>query len=365
MYEGSVTVIIVVLFVLIGIVSYTLYDYYGYKVKVSSDIATEKSERLGNVKSIVDQVNEVHDGIGSELDQLNNDATTFERGMQRMLKFKTKTGTNSYKEIPLSELPGANEPDVNLLTHVTSVGGLTIKDLDKSQSPEKTLQVCGGNPTKCIKIPDENGDVVLTNLYTDKAIALDGKTVITAPLSFTSAGKLGAKISTSSENTVNMDTNAFGIRPVNSTTTTPPQASLHIQAPGGTSASTLPPFKVSIGTEDVLNVGTDGVLTAKSIKLQSTGATPKIVTLSMDTNGLKINTGSTRVRIDGNLDVTGNIRTGGTINATGLITPSTSNMTIEPFTGQPIVMPSSYTKKPADYMNASYLLPLSDVVSAY
>lgn len=364
MYEGSVTVIIVVLFVLIGIVSYTLYDYYGYKVKVSSDIATEKSQRLGNVKSIVDQVNEVHSGIGSEIDQLNKDVTAYERGAQRLMKFKTKTGTNSYKEIPLSELPGSNEPDVNLLTHVTSVGGLTIKDLDKSQSPEKTLQVCGGTPTKCIKIPDENGDVYLTNLYTDKAIALDGKTVISAPLSFTSAGKLGAKISTSSENTVSMDTNAFGIRPVGSTTTTLPQASLHIQAPsGGTSA--LPPFKVSVGTEDVLNVGTDGVLTAKSIKLQTTGSTPKVVTLTMADNGLKINTGTTRVKIEGNLDVTGNIRASGTINATGAVTGNTANMTIEQFTGEPIVMPSSYVKKPADYMNASYLLPLSDVVSAY
>lgn len=466
MHEGSLSALIIVLFILIGIVSYYIFDYYKYKSLVNSEIddtnqkvVKEKSERLGNIKSVVDQVNVVHDSIDGEfvkvggniktLDSglqnargmistvdtsltktkddviklntglkntngrvttLEGDVTTLEgdvttikggvttiqenvstinNGIKSVMSFSTLDSNGKQTAIGMKDLPGAVNPDTKLMTHVTSVGGLTIRDLDKASKNGLSLEICAKeDPTKCIRIPDKDGNVYLTNLYKDSAISLDGSTVINAPLSFTQAGKLGARLSGENDGKIAsgfMETTAFGIGNVKGK----PNASLHIMSDQSTDVA---PFKISVNSTDVLNVDKKGTLYTRRIELMPEGSTGTTAVLQALSDGVMID--AKNIYTNGSLYVNGliyqstksateaeqllskqtlvsapapstsTVPSTSTTSSTTTI-PSTSTTTatrtatrsISAFTNGPTKSESSYyTKKPADYMNQPYLI---------
>ena len=69
--EGlAIIVMLLALLALIGVLVYIVRDYYVHKEtnaadfgKTTSDIAAERTDRLGNLKYVVDQVNTVNDDI--------------------------------------------------------------------------------------------------------------------------------------------------------------------------------------------------------------------------------------------------------------------------------------------------------------
>lgn len=379
MHEVTVSVVILVLLVLIGIVAYYIYDYYNQKAKVDSEIKStnkrvdvEKSERLGNVKSIVDQVNVAHDSMNDEFTKVEGDIDGMNKGIQRVMSFSDVGPDGTPKAIGLKDLPSATNPDLGLLTHVTSVGGLTIKDLDSTAGSSQKMRVCAKeDPTKCIKIPDENGNVYLTNLYKDSAIALDGSTIINAPLSFTEAGKLGARISGNNDGTGFMETGAFGI----GTTKFKPNASLHIMSDPAMNVS---PFKVSVNGMDVLDVDRKGTLHTSRIELRPPGTTTTTAVLTAVEDGIMLD--APNVYTSGNLLVNGVVyqSAAGAAETTRLLEMTTPKLltgpTSGPITTMPVPPPPEETPAsgiatftsgpikmggfmtPSDFMNQPYLI---------
>lgn len=399
MYEG--TLVIVILVVLIMVVVYYMYDYYYYKldvagefVKTHQQVDTEKGERLGDVKSVVDQVNVAHDGIYDEFQKtkLDINATTsnlsaLTMGLNSAMSFRAGD-----KNIAIRDIPGATNPDMNLLTHVSSLGGLTIKDLDKS----KPFKICGKeNPDQCIEIPDANGNIYLRNLYGDRAIALDGHTMVNAPLSITDASRLGVKITGNQDGSSFMETNALGVGSTKGT----PGASLHVLSK--TSDSTPAAFRVSVDGKDVLGMDKTGTLTTKKIQLKYSADATTSATMEVLQDGSVRLTAPT-VQMTGNLLVGGSVSqntsappsgttttgttsgttttgttsgttttgttsdtTTGTTSGTtttgttsGTTTGTTSGTTVSGFTSGPIRMRGAAVPTPVDYLNSRYLMPV-------
>lgn len=331
MNEGAVSTILVVLLILIGVVSYYIYEYYVNKAAVASDIhktntrvTKEQTDRMGNDKTIVDQVNVVHDNIHSQfvktdaivtkntaginantknISGVTDSFNKYQKGMGSVLSF-SKTGSTT--PISVDALPSTTNPDMKLLSHVTSVGGLTIKDLNNASGSTKRLNICTSDMSKCIKIPDDKGNIYLTNLYKDAAISLDGRTVVNAPMSFNQAGKLGATITGRSDNTAMLKANAFGIGSVDGK----PTASLHVMSDSSKASA---PFKVTVNGKDVLGVDKSGTLKTTRIEMAPAGGLATTAVIQAVSDGIVLDAK--------------NVYTTGDLRVNGVIYQSTSGVT--------------------------------------
>jgi len=374
--DGVVTTIVLIMLILIGVVTYYLYDYYYYKVKVADDfdktnkrVDTESTTRTSYDQDLVDQVNTVNSKIEDDVDDIRSDmrtdATNLEQvvsGINNVMSFSTPgAGGASATAVSLSDLSGATNPDMSLLSHVNALGGFTIKDLENTAGSMKKLRICGnGNPPRCIEIPDQNGDVLLTNLYRDKAISIDGRTTISAALSFKDAGTIGASI-----RAVNgagfIETGKLGI----GTTVATPTASLHLLTQANDATT---PFKVSVGANDLFSIDKDGTVNAKKVKLSPTGSATSTGTIEAVDSGIKI--AASTVVVDGNVNVTGTVVSQQTPVAAAPApapapapTPAPAPATepappvVSGFTSGPIRMRKE-VRTPVDYMNSRYLMPV-------
>lgn len=357
MYEGAETFVAVTLGILIMVVIYYMYDYYYYKMAVMGEITktqqqvvSEKGERLGDVKSVVDQVNVAHDGISDEflktrqmVHTTGSNLDALSAGLDSALSFYA--GEN---KIAIRDLPGATDPDMHLLTHVSTLGGLSIKDLDKT----KPFKICSKEkPEQCIEIPDANGNIYLRNLYDDRAIALDGQTMINAPLSMTEASRLGMKITGNQDGTGFMETKALGVGSAKGT----PGASLHVLSKSSDPAGAT--FLVSVDGKDILGVDKAGTLTTKKIQLKNASDAATSATMEVLEDG-SIKFTAPTVQVSGNLMVTGSVSSN--------ITPpppppaQQTGQQISGFTSGPIRMGGSIAAvaTPVDYLNSQFLMPL-------
>ena len=383
MYEFAVSVIILVLLVLIGVETYYIYDYYNYKKQVAKDIDTDRS----NVKNVVGQINTVHTDIDTrfglyegdirknniDISDIKNDKNEITSGIGKVVQFYDKAN----QKLSLNDLVGASSPDMNLLSHVTSVGGMTIKDLDKATGTDKRLKICGssssGNNPHCIEIPDDDGNINLSPLYDNTSIALNGPTAVNSSLSVANAGKVGATISAMDENTGFIKTGSLGV----GAAVSPPTASLHIMA-ASAGANAPQPLKVTVDGSDVVSVDKSGKVTASSIEIKQGAST----ILSVDNTGITLNAPS--VNITGNVNVNGvayqpasastvagastsSDASTGTSTVTSSSSPASSTTTtgsISTFTSGPVMMgsgkkyPFKPLETPVDFMNSPYLIPV-------
>jgi hypothetical protein len=156
-------------------------------LSINNSIDAEKEDRLSNLKYVVDQVNTTNQNMDTEyninLNNLKNKQELFEKGVSSLMQPKNATGS----VVPFSLLNATTSPTVNLelINHVSSIGGMTIKDLHGSKDGlSKSLMACGTgvDSSKCIKFPDENGDTYLTSVVTGKSIVA-GAPLITKDVS--------------------------------------------------------------------------------------------------------------------------------------------------------------------------------------
>jgi hypothetical protein len=231
---------------------------------------------------------------------------------------------------------------MNLLAHVNSLGGFTIKDLDPAAGSMKKFKICGNEtPARCIEMPNADGDVFLTNIYRDKAISIDGATKINAALSFTNAGKMGASIRAGNdENTAFIQTGKLGV----GGTVGAPGASLHLMS---RVADNVTPFKVTVDNSDLFSIDNQGTVLTKKIQLKVPGAANSSGTIEATEEGIKITTA--KLLVDGNVQATGTVI-------------GDSSPDEEGFTSGPIKMRGKpdfpHVMTPVDYMNSRYLMPV-------
>lgn len=178
-------IIVVVAFSIVGY--YFINDYLNYKTDAAKDLDTERKDRLGNVRYVVDSVNTVNTDIfhtfNSNVIRQNEKvaaSTSMTSNLSVGLDSLFKLNTSGASFIPFSSLPGSVPvTDLQLIKHVTAISGMTMKDL--SSNNQFTMCSSGPNP-RCIQFPDANGNTLLTNIHSDKNIVLDGPTSMYNPL---------------------------------------------------------------------------------------------------------------------------------------------------------------------------------------
>lgn len=185
--------LLLVLFVILAVVGLSVYflvDFNKHKnsnikdfERVDTNLGDEKKTRLANLKYVVDQVNDTNkemdttyttkfDTIEKDLKDNVDKYTKFESGFGTIIQARDSKNV----VIPVTQLSTLPATDLELMKHVSVVGGATIKDLEIAD--KKGLSICGkkegtGDP-RCIKFPNSEGDTYITNLVNNKGIILDG-----------------------------------------------------------------------------------------------------------------------------------------------------------------------------------------------
>jgi hypothetical protein len=321
----SVVVMLMSLLALAGVVIFFIYDYFKHKeaVKYELDvteekIGTEKSDRLSNIKYVVDQVNDVnmdiyttttsnHDLLRKQTTSLASSHSNLVKGLNTFLTFSSNMPVSTGAGAPLPsvnimELPGYTNPNVNLIKHVSMTMGMTVKDL---QANKNKVEFCNPQGTRCIRFPNAQGNTELRSLTTNPngKVIVDSTLALTKDMKFMKRNAQMGSIS-SGTNSLLLQSNKVGIGSGFSA----PTAALEVMA----SSTTDPVFKVSLPTSEALLVDASGMLvTTKPIAMKRTLLDPMVAaSFSLSNVGME-NTlviESPSVTFTGNVHITGDMK---------------------------------------------------------
>lgn len=305
---ASLVIMVIVLFALIGVLVFLILDYMKFKtetadnlVKASETVTNEKTERLANMKYIVDQVNNVNTDIyntfssnmtmyDKKVTDVSSSNVTMMNSLESVFGFKVEGADKR-----ILELPGGVKPDLQLITNVTAISGMNITQLTSNVS----TQFCSAiDSDRCIRFPDDNGNTYITSLYPNKQVVIDGDTVFRDKISYASADGNTTYGEISSFGTDNADmllkTNknmilqatdggiGIGQSPIN-----PPDAMLHVNGPAG-SVDIFKATSVNPGNTPV-RILSDGTLIVNKIQLNDGNSDPIWLFQNPQTKKLVIN----------------------------------------------------------------------------
>lgn len=339
----SLLVMVLVLLALIGVLIYIIQDYYKYKDATDSAIndakaklTEEHTNRLSNLKYVVDQVNTVNDDIystftsnvtrqSSAIFNVSSNQSHVVTGLDSFLRFSSNESLlgGTPTQMRILDFPGVGNTNVDLIKRVSFTAGLTAKDLDASSMASFCSK---STPGKCIRFPNADGNTYLTSLAESKEIVLDAPTSITSPMYFKqNLADVSAQAATmtslgSKMLSVQASRTAFG----NSNYT--PTATVEVR---GEDAS-LPIFRVSTANNagEAIRVDANGDVVLSKLTLKTSTPSDPAVTLLATPTG---------VTLDGNLHVTGNMTAAnmvfssttlnGDLNVTGNISSTNATFT--------------------------------------
>lgn len=313
---------IIILLIIIGIIFVLFHyirDYLNYKSTVDTNLSvaqsainSEKTDRVQNLKYIVDQVNTVNDQVYQVTNQnilnqqqiesqLDASQSNIIAGLNSAFTF-TDSDNNP---ISIIDVPGYMQPNLTLLNNITATMDLTAKNMNLSG----TAELCSANdPNKCIQFPDKNGNTYLTDMGSGN-IVLDAAngTNISNGLNLygnlnikTASGVNSGLINSTNANNLNIQTNKLG---VGDFTKIPlPSAVLHVNASSNITNTNILELSTNQG-QSLLTVTPSGAIT-----MYYKGAViGTIEPISQAENGPGLKITATNVTIDGNLDVNGTI----------------------------------------------------------
>jgi hypothetical protein len=352
----AIIVMLLALLGLIGVLVYVLRDYSVHKEsnvsdfsKATSDIAGERTDRLGNLKYIVDQVNTVNDDIYATLaksaaDSSSNVATLtgaqgrLVSGLDSFVRFTSNESvfagaqTLGGQQVPgagafgagapspsfsIMNLPGTSGASPQLIQHTSFLSGITARDLRAGSAA--TAQFCapsataGGAP-RCIQFPNADGDTYLTPLADGKSILLDGPVAARGKLTFASAesvsgsggAAVGPSLSSSGANVAALNISAAATSI--GADVFAPGAVLEVR--GSASGGVQPLMRISTATNasEAILVAANGDVSVSSLSLRVPGSATTSATLTADPAG--------GLKITGDLSVLGKLTVSGGINGT-------------------------------------------------
>lgn len=201
MEAASIAVIVFIILALSGVVTYLIIDMNRQKQALADKInatntaiQAEKSDRMSNVKYVVDQVNEANDDIYKSM---NNTIQEDKQKIKHLTESHTElvTSVNQFMaaaptstayastvnsaSIPISEYKEVINPDLRFLKRTSMTKGMTISDVDYSNGPINDVKICSKvDPSNCLRIPDAKGNTVLTSVIPGKSIVLNGNVAV-------------------------------------------------------------------------------------------------------------------------------------------------------------------------------------------
>ena len=301
------------------ILYYFIRDYTKYKTELNTKLSksqsiidSEKADRVGNLKYVVDQVNTINQEVASVAQdkitkqnklaqQLDASQGNIIAGLNSAISFTDANNTT----IPLVNLPGADHPNMHLLKHVTATMGLTTNDLNV----DGTLKMCSSkDPNKCISLADKDGNTYLTDIGASPgSVILDARNGTNINNSVNLNGNIflnstngtpsGIINTESGPNTIVLQTGMVG---VGDFTSMAPNATLHVNSTN--TDENLFELTTKDG-QQLLNVAPNG-----SLAIYLNGDKVGIIQPVIDEHGTGIKIIATNVVIDGNLVVDGNIQ---------------------------------------------------------
>lgn len=351
METAFVFLVLIIILVIVGFGGYFVYDYIQYKktleaeledtkkniVSTRTDISNEKKTRLGNMKYVVDQVNETNLDIYNTFtsnamdtraitDSLTDTQAKMLNGLSSVMRFSNATvGVGANPAVNIIDLPGSPTVNMELLKQVNVLNGMTFKEL----SATKNVKFCGlasdaNTPPRCMEFPNADGKTVLTNLVQDKPIVMNANTEFSSNVLFASSTG-GLLESTSASQPLTIRSNKFvqvanqlavGDSTLSRNDTTLPTMAIY------SSDATKDAIKVSTTAKaDALRVDSNGRLILANQNILETDASRKL--LVQTPQGMRITApNSANIELQGNVNITGNI----TVNGVPLNVSSSSNV---------------------------------------
>jgi hypothetical protein len=309
----AIVILLILMLGLAGVIVYLYMTFRTHKDEIEKDLATvdtkvnvnetkivdESTNRLGNIKYVVDQVNDVNDSIWNTynamassnqvaIDSLASSNVALRGGIDAY--FRTSAPTNSTQQKRIWELTSAVDPRLDIIGNVTLTGGMTALDLKPPASggTVKAVQArfCGttkGAP--CISFPDDQGDTYLTAFTTGKSIILDSPVNVKGDMTLVGADGATTARKITSANGIHFDS-TIGIK-------TDPAADTVLNVGTGTDS-----------TVNVLKAGNVTVTKAGEIKItNATGGAAATISVGSD-GKLKVSA-PTGMEITGALNVVG------------------------------------------------------------
>jgi len=319
----STALLFILLLGVAAVLVYVLIDYSSHKTTMdkrvsetevsgkanAASITDEKAARLSNVKYVVGQVNEVNEDIyntwssnigslrsntaalGSNVARSDASMTAMMRGIDTFFKFGT-TGSATPSSLYSVDATVLN-PDLQLIKHVTALGGLNANNLTNATVNER-VKLCGvaaaGAAAPCIELPNAAGDTYFTSLVPNRGI------IMGAPVDFKSAITLSAPTTatlTPTSGNISLD-GAVGIG-----SSAAPAATLHV-FPQATKAP-LSAGALRVDANNNVVIAANGSAGAASATLSINAANELVIT-----------------------SPPGGLRVVGDVKATGTITPTSA-----------------------------------------
>ena len=309
----AVVILLILMLGLAGVIVYLYMTFRTHKDDIEKDLATvdtkvkvnetkivdESTNRLGNIKYVVDQVNDVNDSIWNTynamassnqvaINSLASSNVALRGGIDAY--FRTSAPTDSTQQKRIWELTSAVDPRLDIIGNVTLTGGMTAMDLKPPASggTVKAVQArfCGTNKgAPCISFPDDQGDTYLTAFTTGKSIILDSPVNVKGDMTLTGADGVTTARKITSANGIHFDS-TIGIK-------TDPAADTVLNVGTGTA-----------NTVNVLKAGNVTVTKAGEVKItNATGGAA--ATISVNSAGKLLVSAPTGMEITGALNVVG------------------------------------------------------------
>jgi hypothetical protein len=355
METAFIFLVLMIILIIIGFGGYFVYDYIQYKktleseledtkkniVATKTDIANEKKTRLGNLKHVVDQVNDTNLDIYNTFtsnamdtrtitDSLTDTQSKMLNGLNSVIRFSNATvGAGANPSVNIIDLPGSPTVNMELLKQVNVLNGMTFKEL----SATKNVKFCGlasdaNTPARCMEFPNADGKTVLTNLIQDKPIVMNGNTEFSSNVLFASTNG-GLLESTSTAQPLTIRSNKFvqvaNQLAVGDATRSMSDTTLPTMAIYSTDA-TKDAIKVSTTTNaNALRVDSNGRLILANDNILESDASKKL--LVQTPKGMRISAPSdANIELQGNVNITGNITVNGVpLNVSGSGSGSSGN----------------------------------------
>lgn len=212
---GASFIALILVLALIGVMVYLYISFSDHKTSMEKEVeevdgkatrnkqlvANETINRLGNIKHVVNQVNDINDTIWythqdtassnqARMDELKASNETLIQGVDTFFKFSTDSITDQRLYDSSSMLTADDRPHLDVIKQVNLVSGMTAKDL----SPPTTnssgnvdgvmAKFCAKGGSPCISFPNDEGDTYLTALSEGQNIVMDAPVKIKQGLLF-------------------------------------------------------------------------------------------------------------------------------------------------------------------------------------
>jgi len=314
-----------ILILLVFVLVYYIKNYRNLKKSMDEscetsaiDLTNERPERLAELKNVVNQMNTINNDMYTTLQTTDEEdlakklikkEADFTKTMNSTFRFKDTSG----KVIPLTELPGFKNADMQLLNNVYSTMEMTANNLEvrgNTRINSKLGPSSSPSGQRSINLPDKDGNIRIKDIGNKPGhITLDATNgtkitndlTINGPLNMTSRfGTLSGVINqTQSANKLLINNKSLGIC---NHTSTKPKASLFVISPNNTDDL----VKLTSDNETVLAVNPNGAINMYSNSL-------KCGNINSIQSGLKFTT--PRLNISGNLFIKGSLNYTGRLKA--------------------------------------------------